>query len=111
MTYIYQCTILLFCQYATPITISSLSFLDNRLISNYRNYIFYFLGIITDKYQIAIYPMGKTKSKSDLPTKICPVCNRPFHWRKRWAKCWDEVKYCSERCRRRRSFQLLAPPN
>ncbi|MCL2936415.1 MAG: DUF2256 domain-containing protein [Trichodesmium sp. St15_bin1_1] len=55
--------------------------------------------------------MGKTKSKSDLPTKICPVCNRPFHWRKRWAKCWDEVKYCSERCRRRRSFQLLAPPN
>ncbi|MCK7271105.1 DUF2256 domain-containing protein [Enterobacter kobei] len=21
-------------------------------------------------------------------------------WRKKWAKCWDEVKYCSERCRR-----------
>ncbi|MCK7001810.1 DUF2256 domain-containing protein [Enterobacter kobei] len=20
-------------------------------------------------------------------------------WRKKWAKCWDEVKYCSERCR------------
>jgi hypothetical protein len=19
-------------------------------------------------------------------------------WRKKWAKCWDEVKYCSERC-------------
>ncbi|WP_353735729.1 DUF2256 domain-containing protein [Okeania sp. SIO2B9] len=25
--------------------------------------------------------MGKTKSKSDLPTKICPVCNRPFNRR------------------------------
>ncbi|WP_416378454.1 DUF2256 domain-containing protein [Enterobacter roggenkampii] len=21
-------------------------------------------------------------------------------WRKKWAKCWNEVKYCSERCRR-----------
>ncbi|MBD0341351.1 MAG: DUF2256 domain-containing protein, partial [Microcoleus sp. Co-bin12] len=21
---------------------------------------------------------------------------------KKWADCWDEVKYCSERCRRRR---------
>jgi len=23
-------------------------------------------------------------------------------WRKKWAKVWDEVKYCSERCRRQR---------
>ncbi|MEC9060551.1 MAG: DUF2256 domain-containing protein, partial [Pseudomonadota bacterium] len=22
--------------------------------------------------------------KSDLPTKICPVCQRPFTWRKKW---------------------------
>jgi hypothetical protein len=41
-------------------------------------------------------------SKSNLPSKICPVCQRPFEWRKKWAKCWDEVKYCSERCRRDR---------
>ncbi|MDY7008880.1 MAG: DUF2256 domain-containing protein [Cyanobacteriota bacterium] len=47
--------------------------------------------------------MGKAKSKSDLPSKICPVCNRPFTWRKKWAECWDKVKYCSERCRRRKS--------
>ncbi|WP_445304441.1 DUF2256 domain-containing protein [Microcoleus sp. Pol14C4] len=33
---------------------------------------------------------------------MCPVCDRPFTWRKKWAGCWDEVKYCSERCRRRR---------
>lgn len=46
---------------------------------------------------------AKAKSKSDLPTKICPVCNRPFTWRKKWAECWDRVKYCSERCRRRKS--------
>jgi hypothetical protein len=47
--------------------------------------------------------MGRKRSKSDLPTKICPVCERPFTWRKKWQDCWDEVKYCSERCRRRRS--------
>lgn len=47
--------------------------------------------------------MARTRSKSDLPTKICPVCKRAFTWRKKWEDCWDEVKYCSERCRRRRS--------
>ena len=38
--------------------------------------------------------------KEHLPSKMCPVCNRPFNWRKKWRNCWDEVKYCSERCRR-----------
>ncbi|MEO1032229.1 MAG: DUF2256 domain-containing protein [Bacteroidota bacterium] len=28
------------------------------------------------------------------------VCKRPFLWRKKWAKNWNTVKYCSERCRR-----------
>ncbi|NQW55884.1 MAG: DUF2256 domain-containing protein [Chloroflexi bacterium] len=28
---------------------------------------------------------------------------RPFQWRKRWERVWDEVKYCSDACRRRRS--------
>ncbi|MEZ5538310.1 MAG: DUF2256 domain-containing protein [Thiolinea sp.] len=41
--------------------------------------------------------------KSRLPNKTCPVCQRPFAWRKKWATCWDEVKYCSERCRRQRN--------
>ncbi|MEH1947539.1 MAG: DUF2256 domain-containing protein, partial [Nostoc sp.] len=27
--------------------------------------------------------MGRVRSKSDLPTKICPVCQRPFTWRKK----------------------------
>jgi hypothetical protein len=40
------------------------------------------------------------RRKADLPSKICPVCLRPFAWRKKWEKVWDEVKYCSERCRR-----------
>jgi hypothetical protein len=33
-------------------------------------------------------------------TKICPVCGRPFQWRKQWKNVWEEVRYCSERCRR-----------
>lgn len=36
--------------------------------------------------------------KSHLDTKICPVCNRPFQWRKKWKRDWEEVKYCSKRC-------------
>jgi hypothetical protein len=39
--------------------------------------------------------------KPHLPTKICATCDRPFTWRKRWAACWESVRYCSEACRRR----------
>lgn len=41
--------------------------------------------------------------KPYLPAKLCAVCKRPFVWRKKWAKQWDQVKYCSERCRRQPS--------
>ncbi|HET8807285.1 MAG TPA: DUF2256 domain-containing protein [Methylophaga sp.] len=41
-------------------------------------------------------------SKPNLPEKTCIVCQRPFSWRKKWSSCWDDVKYCSERCRRQR---------
>lgn len=43
--------------------------------------------------------MPRTVKKSDLPVKTCAICNRPFTWRKKWEKCWDEVKYCSDKCR------------
>ncbi|WP_338222527.1 DUF2256 domain-containing protein [Algoriphagus confluentis] len=36
--------------------------------------------------------------KENLPAKMCPVCSRPFTWRKKWEKNWEEVKYCSKRC-------------
>ncbi|ETX29242.1 DUF2256 domain-containing protein [Roseivivax isoporae] len=44
--------------------------------------------------------MPRARAKADLPTKTCPVCGRPFTWRRKWARVWDEVIYCSERCRR-----------
>lgn len=40
-------------------------------------------------------------NKVELPSKPCVACGRPMTWRKRWRNTWDEVKYCSERCRRR----------
>jgi len=36
--------------------------------------------------------------KSELPEKICIVCNRPFRWRKKWQLNWEKVKYCSKKC-------------
>ncbi|WP_178862167.1 DUF2256 domain-containing protein [Thiomicrorhabdus cannonii] len=38
--------------------------------------------------------------KEHLPQKICPVCQRPFVWRKKWRLNWENVRYCSQRCRR-----------
>ncbi|MCU0868679.1 MAG: DUF2256 domain-containing protein [Burkholderiales bacterium] len=37
--------------------------------------------------------------KSLLPSKPCVHCGRPMAWRKAWERNWDQVKYCSERCR------------
>ena len=46
--------------------------------------------------------------KENLPSKICITCNKPFSWRKKWLKVWDQVKYCSEKCKRnkvRKNFE------
>ncbi|MEQ8303073.1 MAG: DUF2256 domain-containing protein [Cyclobacteriaceae bacterium] len=40
--------------------------------------------------------------KQHLPTKECKTCNRPFAWRRKWKLNWNEVKYCSERCKRKK---------
>lgn len=44
--------------------------------------------------------MPPMRRKGDLPTKVCVQCGRPFTWRKKWERVWEEVKYCSDRCRR-----------
>ncbi|WP_424974337.1 DUF2256 domain-containing protein [Dinoroseobacter sp. S124A] len=40
------------------------------------------------------------RKKTDLPSKTCAACGLPFNWRKKWARDWEAVKYCSDRCRR-----------
>lgn len=42
-----------------------------------------------------------THKKINLPKKICQGCNKEFQWRKRWRNNWEQVIYCSERCRRK----------
>lgn len=45
---------------------------------------------------------GPRRDKTDLPQKICAACGLPFSWRKKWARTWDEIRYCSDRCRNAR---------
>ena len=45
--------------------------------------------------------MGRHRSRLTLPTKICAACGKPFAWRKKWERCWEQVRYCSDRCRSR----------
>ncbi|MFC7609928.1 DUF2256 domain-containing protein [Teichococcus aestuarii] len=33
--------------------------------------------------------------KPNLPQKPCAGCGRPFAWRRKWARVWDEVRFCS----------------
>ncbi|MGG5822687.1 DUF2256 domain-containing protein [Falsiroseomonas sp. HW251] len=37
--------------------------------------------------------------KPNLPEKLCAACGRPFAWRKKWARDWEHVRYCSDACR------------
>ncbi|WP_341924285.1 DUF2256 and DUF3253 domain-containing protein [Nocardioides psychrotolerans] len=36
------------------------------------------------------------------PDKTCASCGRRIEWRKKWARSWDEVKYCGSACRSRK---------
>jgi hypothetical protein len=42
---------------------------------------------------------GAKLAKGNLPSKACAACLRPFMWRKKWARDWDSVKFCSDKCR------------
>ena len=33
-------------------------------------------------------------------TKTCVSCGREMAWRKSWEKNWDQVRYCSDACRK-----------
>lgn len=52
----------------------------------------------------------KMCKKSELPSKICLTCGKPFAWRKKWERDWENVKYCSERCRNAAKATSAATP-
>ena len=41
-------------------------------------------------------------SRSTIPEKTCASCGRSITWRKKWESCWNEIRYCSDACRRRK---------
>ncbi|MFM7259190.1 MAG: DUF2256 domain-containing protein [bacterium] len=45
--------------------------------------------------------MPKVERPAVPAPKTCISCARPFTWRKKWERDWDQVKYCSDACRRR----------
>lgn len=45
-------------------------------------------------------PADRGKRGAPRPEKVCPVCARPFQWRKKWERDWENVRYCSDACRR-----------
>ena len=40
--------------------------------------------------------------RDTLPAKDCARCSRVITWRKKWSRCWEQVRFCSARCRRQR---------
>jgi hypothetical protein len=50
-----------------------------------------------------VRPPAFRGNKQSLPSKPCAACGRPMTWRKRWSRSWDEVKFCSEACRKARA--------
>lgn len=44
-------------------------------------------------------PAPARYTKATLPSKPCAACGLPMAWRRRWAKNWEAVKFCSDRCR------------
>ena len=62
-----------------------------------------------EKGKVGNMPRGV--KKENLPEKVCVTCGRPFTWRKKWERCWDEVTTCSKSCnaaRRRGETNTLA---
>ena len=66
------------------------------------NYSVYFPCFHVNKTKVYLKCLNRVKTlkKENFPRKICKCCHKEFNWRKKWKRCWNEVLYCSERCRR-----------
>lgn len=43
--------------------------------------------------------------QAKLPVKPCEACGRPIVWRKKWERDWENVKFCSERCKKEKKSE------
>ena len=46
----------------------------------------------------------KAQTKNGFAPRICVTCGKPFEWRKKWARDWEKVLYCSQRCQKKSSL-------
>lgn len=44
---------------------------------------------------------GRETVAVSVPSKSCASCGREITWRKKWARDWESVRYCSAACRSR----------
>ncbi len=48
--------------------------------------------------------MGRSRAERpdgpDVPERTCASCGRRIEWRKKWERDWDQVRWCSDACRR-----------
>ena len=40
----------------------------------------------------------ESQTKNGFAPRICITCGKPIEWRKKWARDWEKVLYCSQRC-------------
>ncbi|MGA0862517.1 MAG: DUF2256 domain-containing protein [Ilumatobacteraceae bacterium] len=44
--------------------------------------------------------MARTpRTKNGHEPRTCQACGRPIEWRRKWARDWENVKWCSDACR------------
>ncbi len=44
--------------------------------------------------------MAREGPRSAPAEKVCVSCGRRIEWRKKWERNWDEIRYCSDACRK-----------
>jgi hypothetical protein len=49
--------------------------------------------------------MGRVLIELNANEKICQNCYLPFSWRKKLENVWEQVKFCSEKCRKQKSLK------
>lgn len=43
----------------------------------------------------------RAKAKAGVPAgKVCAACGRTIQWRSKWERDWENIRFCSEACRR-----------
>ena len=54
------------------------------------------------QYANSVLNMSReSQTKNGFAPRICVTCGKPFEWRKKWARDWEKVLYCSQRCSRK----------